>query len=214
MLELHQTHPDAVSYTNQVGLRLMLHLDLVAGLHNWAHNNGSHLIHSIVDVNTLEGCVEEAIHVAAEEIVGLLVSELLGRGGLAHHLVEGLAPEAAAVEIVVRSVGLHAKVKFLEDVHSIHKEVLRDPVHQSEGVLKDVSHLEKLAQVRWHILAVLGEHRDLADHGCDGFEALPHGFESLLSEVSNCNLDISLDDLDISHTTVEIMKLSLHDASK
>ena len=27
-------------------------------------------------------------------------------------------------------------------------------------------------------------------------------------------LDISLDDLDISYTTVEVMKLSLHDASE
>jgi hypothetical protein len=81
-------------------------------------------------------------------------------------------------------------------------------------VLKDVSHLEKLAQVPGHILAVLGEHRDLADNGCDGFEALSHGFKSLLSEVCNCDLDISLDDLDISYTTVEVMKLSLHDASE
>ena len=79
---------------------------------------------------------------------------------------------------------------------------------------KDFSHLEKLDQVPGYILAVLGERRNLADNGCDRFEALPHGFEILLSEVGNCDLDISLDDLDISHTTVEVMKLSLHDASE
>jgi hypothetical protein len=28
---------------------------------------------------------------------------------------------------------LHAKVDFLEDVHSIKHEIIRDPVHQSEG---------------------------------------------------------------------------------
>ena len=84
-----------------------------------------------------------------------------------HHLVQSLAPETAAV---LRSVGLHYKVELLKDVHSIHKIALRDPVYQSEGVLKDVSHPEELAQVHGHILGVLDEYRHLADQSCDRFE--------------------------------------------
>lgn len=83
--------------------------------------------------------------------------------------------------LIVSSVGLNVKVELLEDAHSIKEEDLRDPVNQSEGVLKDVSYLEKLAQVHGHILAVLGEYRHLADHSCDGFETVTDSFEDLLS---------------------------------
>lgn len=79
------------------------------------------------------------------------------------------------------SVGLHVKVELLDNAHSIKQEDLHDPVNQSEGVLKDVSHPEKLAQVHGYILAVLGEYRHLADHSFDGFETVTHSFEDLLS---------------------------------
>ena len=54
----------------------MLHFYLNAGFYNWSHDHWAHLVNSIVDVDTFKRSMQETIHVAAQEFVSMLVSEL------------------------------------------------------------------------------------------------------------------------------------------